>query len=157
MKRRQLRSGLALRDGVASGVEVARSSFYHVSTHCLEGPQHLLGLLRGFVKVRCLGNPTESRNCATWRCTLNRCLAGCVPWVSTRRLVKGRRGCCSITVAPRLGRHRHHMHAAVRAEAPLRPWPTEPGRDRLRGRTVAQRGCLRLWGFLDAIGFLASA
>lgn len=37
-------------------------------------------------------------------------------------------------------------HACCSAHpSSLRSWPMEPGRDRPRGRTVAQRGCLRLW------------
>lgn len=40
-----LRSGPAFCDGVASGVEVARSSLYYVLTHCLRSPQSLLGLV----------------------------------------------------------------------------------------------------------------
>lgn len=81
--------------------------------------------------------------CATWRCTLNRGLAGCAPWISFRLFVKGQRGCCDTTVALRLDRHRYRVHAAVRTQAPCVPGP------RSRGAivfAVAQRGCLRLLG-----------
>lgn len=47
MKGQPLRSGPALCDGVASGVEVARGSLYYVSTHCLRGPNISWGLVRG--------------------------------------------------------------------------------------------------------------
>lgn len=120
------RAGIA-HDGVTSSVDMVRSSIRCVSIHCFGGSSDSWGSRRAPAMPDVSGNPTEPRDCVTWRCTLNRCLAVCAPRGSARLLVKGQRGCFVITVALRLDHQRYRVHAAEGRQVPCVPGPRSRG------------------------------